>query len=172
MAFTQTKIKVIEPYDTELMVYDKSFHRYYLTLNAIISLGGSYSNDIIATQRLKEITNNVYLFIYTTANQSNRYYNEFLISCTEDGRQLIQDTLFEQLRADLESRQNDIVKQPAIDFSKGLVIDRNEIIRNRISVNAEAVLNSGVCGINILSSVAYANNLFNLTSDRYTIYNY
>lgn len=164
-------LKVIEPYDSDTMIYDKNTHRYILTLTSIEKANGRYSNDGVATQRLLEMSNNVYLYIYSNASQSNRYYIEFIISCTKQGRDFIEQVLTEQLYADLESRQNDICKQTAIDFQSGRIIDRQVIKANRICVNAEDTINSGICGINLMFQGTY-NAYFKLGDLRYETYKY
>ena len=58
---------------------------------------------------------------------------------TEEGREFLFDILTTQLEADLETGYNDLSSSPAINLANGQVMDRNELYRNQICVDAEQI---------------------------------
>lgn len=150
------EIKIIKPYDDANFVYSRTKHRYVPTKALVTELGGQYKNDTIALRRLESISKAIYRYIYEHGNSANRYYVEFLINCTEEGRQMLFEAMQEQLVADIDNGYEDGAKQNLIDFSNGNIIDREQVKKNRLSIDAESVIHSGLLPVNILYAGAFA----------------
>ena len=150
------EIQIIKPYDTADFKYNRSKHRYVLDKTVITALGGQYKNETIATRRLESISKAVYRYIYEHGNSANRYYVEFILNCTREGREMLYNAMYEQLTADVDNGYEDGAKQNLIDFATGNIIDREQVKKNRLAIDAECEIHSGILPINILYAGAFA----------------
>ena len=147
------------PYNDDNMTYDSIFHRYILTINiAKQYVGNAYADDGILSRRLKEISQNVYDYIYTRGNTNNKKYTRAILNATANGRNLIMEVMLAQLSADSQNGYNDIVKQNTIDFTNGNVIDRNKIIENQVCVACQTLIENSSAdldGYQIVCQMSY-----------------
>lgn len=147
------------PYNDDTMIYDLKTHRYILSLSYAKSLvGNAYADDGIMEKRLKEISLNVYNFIYSQGHTSNKRYTRFFLNASENGRGLLIEALGAQLCADAENGYNDIVKQNPIDFTNGNVIDRDKMIYNQVCIQCQKIIEnspSDLDGYQIVCQIPY-----------------
>jgi len=147
------------PYNDETMYYDIKTHRYVLCLSYAKSLvGNAYNDDGVMDKRLKEISLNVYNFIYSQGHTSNKKYTKLFLNATENGRNLLIEALGAQLSADAENGYNDMVKQNPIDFNSGNVIDRDKIIYNQVCIQCQKIIEnspSDLDGYQIVCQIPY-----------------
>lgn len=100
------------PFDDEMLIYDKIFHRYKLNFqNSVLSqyvpnVQMAYGSN--AQIEIDSQSNNVYTYLYSQTNQSNKDYFEYLLACDETIRPLIFKMLIEQLKYDMQSGGNAI----------------------------------------------------------------
>lgn len=160
-----------KPYDDEYLVYNKLLHRYILTERVLTELGGDdiYAFDTAKRQRvLKDISNSVYNFIYLRGNSKNRDYIEYILATSKEARELIKQALISQLNADLDSGINDIKKVSPINPQTYQTINRDELARNMVCVECEAILQSFTL-INLLYAGDYG---MRLPLNRYELWGY
>ena len=140
-----------QPYDDDKLKYVDG--KYQLTIEYVKDqLDIHFADDEVLAKRLKKNTRKVYKVIFARINSNNRNIVEYVLTYTKEGREWLFDLLFEQFEADNETGFNDLSGQPAINFQNGQTIDRNELYRNQLSVDAEQILENSMqyCGMNLL----------------------
>lgn len=145
------ELTVIQPYDDKKLNYVDE--KYELTTEYVKEqLDIHFSDDETLVRRIKKNTRKVYRVIFARINTYNRKVVEYVLNNTEQGRRWLFDLLFTQFEADNETGFNDLSEQPAINFQNGQVVDRKELYRNQLSVDAEQILVdvANYCGINLL----------------------
>ena len=155
-------MKVITPYSDDVLAYNTDTAQYELTLNYVKGLfGNNFVDDGVLEKRIKKNSRKIYNVIHARINNLNRVAVNFLLSKTQEGRNYIKDILVEQMEADIESGFNDLSSTPAINVSNGQTIDRNLLVQNQISVDAEQILLSSpqYFGFNILYQGQFPNTI-------------
>lgn len=130
-----------EPYTDEALEWDASCQQYVLTKAYIKGhYEVNYRDDGILDARRKKNSRVVYRVIVARLNQSNAPLALWLLNHTEEGRAFMRDILAEQMEADLASGYNDLGSQNPINFANGQAIDRYEIEKNLLCVNADMMI--------------------------------
>lgn len=161
---------IIKPYDSPTMTYDSVKHRYILTTVALNSVGNTWKDDqAFIERRLKQISNVVYNWIYSHTHTSNIALVEFVLACTEKGRQVIEEALTYQLEADVENGYNDISKILPINPANGQVIKQTDIKENAICIETRNVLEDCIDPIKLIFSGSYG---ITLPNNRYSYWSY
>jgi len=161
---------LIKPYDDKSLVYDKYNHRYIIaTTNPTIDMS-IYGDNAMKLQRtLDKISRKVYAYLKLHCNTNNFDLVELVLSCTEEGRKVMRESMEAQLIADMESGMTDITDESAIDFNRGTNIDRKFIRENRLCVDAEDILIAFSKPINLCYLGDYGVRLSN---NRYDLWGY
>lgn len=163
-------MKPILPYNDNLLEFNEKTQKYELTIETIKNNFDVYFNDDgVLTKRIRKNSRLIYNYIFSHSYSGNKRVILHFLHFTDKGREFLYDALLSQMEADLESGYNTLIDQPAIDFKNGSVINRNEIVRNQVSVATEQILLSsmGYFGFNLLYSapfpyrivLLYQNNL-------------
>lgn len=135
-----TKIK---PYSNEQLQWDEDSHKYYLTVEYCKNnFDITYSDDEVLKRRIKKNSRKVYGWIKYHVNGYNRPVVENVLNGTQEGRDFILEMLSIQMEADIETGFNDLSETPAVNVANGQIIDRNELWRNQICVDAEQLFDS------------------------------
>lgn len=155
---------------TNMMTYDKATHRFTLIpqyCSDIANLSEVYADQNSIQKTLNSISRTIYNWIYSRVPVSNKNYIEYLLAKHPDCILAVYEAMKSQLEADVSSGYNDIKNQPAINFQTGMNIDRNDIKRNLVCIEAQNILES--CSYNFL----YAGDLgIRLPENRYELYEY
>lgn len=152
-------LKIIEPFNDELLEYDKINEVYILSMSiAKTIVGNVYKDDDELKRRLKLNSIIVYNFIYNHGNTNNKKYTRFMLNNTECGRKFIYRCLESQIIADSKSGYNDLGSENLVDMASGHTIDRNKIRQNLVSVNTEEIIvnsKADLCGYNVICQMPY-----------------
>ena len=151
-------LNFIQPYTDKFLTWNSKTNRYELTMSYVKEeLEINFRDDGVLEKRLKRNSKIIYNYLKNNTYVGNIADMETLLNKTEQGRDFLKEVLLEQFEADNESGYNDLTKQPAINLATGQVIDRNELIRNQISVAAEQVIdnNAQYFGFNICVMFRY-----------------
>lgn len=131
----------IQPRTDEVLKWDDKSKKYELTMEYVKSeFSINFADDGMLEKRLKKNTRKIYNYIKYHSYSGNSYFIDVLLSKTEEGREFIKDVLFEQFEADNETGYNDLSSQPAINLASGQTLDRDELRRNQISIDAEQII--------------------------------
>lgn len=132
-------MQYIKPYSDELMTYDFTTHKYYLTENAVyVELGinfglipnGNDANPSTMAQRfIKKVTNNVYRYLF--ADIYNAPWTEFELACVADLRSVIYQMLLAQAEYNANSGFSETFN--GVDIYKGYSLDRSKLKEAQIS---------------------------------------
>lgn len=134
---------ISNPYDDNKLFFNEKTQRYELTLEFLKNEYGSiYNGDEEAKRRITLNSRVVYSYINIHTASFNRHVVHFLLHKTEEGRRFLADLLSEQQYADIQTGYNDLMYNPAVSFSGGKDIDRNEIRKNALCVGAEEIFQS------------------------------
>lgn len=146
------RLNLIKPYDDEKLVWNESEGQYELTFEYCKSeFECNFRDDDTLKKRIKKNSRKVYRFIEYRVNQYNKPIVVGLLARTNEGRKFIFDILRTQFESDVETGYNDLSGTPAVNLANGQVIDRNELWKNQISVDAEQIFDnsSTYFGINL-----------------------
>ena len=140
------ELTIINPYPDQTLEYNENTKQYQLKLSFCKEEYESNFNDDATLE--KRIKRN---YLKNKTPNVNQPVVEFLLTRTEEGRNFIKDILVEQMYADVEYAYNDLGATPAINVTNGQIIDREEIKRNKLSVDAEEIANQSIAyfGFNI-----------------------
>lgn len=134
-------MKKIEPYTDNALEWDKDNNQYVLTKAYIkANYEVNYRDDRVLDARRKKNSRVVYRVIVARLYQSNVPLAIWLLNHTDEGRQFMLDILKEQMEADLASGYNDLGSQNPINLASGQTIDRFEIEKNLLCVNADMMI--------------------------------
>ena len=137
---TLTKIK---PYSDNSLTWNSETNQYELTIQYVKdNFEESYVDDGVLQKRIHKNSRKVYRAIKYRVYSRNRVLVEKLINGTEQGREFIKEMLSAQMEADVGTGYNDLSETPAINLANGQIIDRNELYRNQLCVDAEQVFDS------------------------------
>lgn len=137
------QLQKITPYSDENLTWDDSTKKYYLTLEYCkANFDDNFADDEVLMKRIKMNTNLIYRFIKYRACSFNRRIIEKVVNYTQEGRDFLLEMLSAQMSADIETGYNDLSKTPAINVANGQVLDRNELYRNQLCVDAEQIFDS------------------------------
>ncbi len=152
-------LKILEPFNDDLLEYDKANEVYVLTLSIAYTLiGNVFKDDKELQRRLKLNSIIVYNYIYNHGNTNNKKYTRFILNNTEQGRKFIYRCLESQIIADAKSGYNDLGSENLVDMQSGNVIDRNKIRENLVSVNTEEIIinsKADLSGYNVICQMPY-----------------
>lgn len=152
-------LKILEPFNDDLLEYDKPNEVYVLTLSIAHTLiGNVFKDDNELQRRLKLNSIIVYNYIYNHGNTNNKKYTRFILNNTEQGRKFIYRCLESQIIADAKSGYNDLGSENLVDMNSGNVIDRNKIRENLVSVNTEEIIinsKADLSGYNVICQMPY-----------------
>lgn len=130
----------IKPYSDEKLTWDENSEQYVLTKQYFKATYDSvYADDGVLEKRLRENSKLIYRFIKNRTYSRNRPVVKNVLNYTQEGRDFIFELLDAQISADAETGYNDLSKTPAINVANGQIIDRNELYRNQVCVDAEQV---------------------------------
>lgn len=136
-------LKKIKPYTDNKLEWDEKTQQYSLTLEYCKNeFENTFADDGVLQKRIKKNTRKIYRYIYSHINSYNKPVVDGVLSKTQEGRDFILEMLSIQMEADIETGFNDLSNTPAINLSNNQVLDRNELIRNQICVDAEQVFDS------------------------------
>ena len=99
----------------------------------------NFIDDETLKKRIKKNSRKIYRYISNHTYSANRPIVNKVLNYTEEGRQFLFDILTIQMEADVETGFNDLSSTPAINVANGQIIERNELYRNQICVDAEQV---------------------------------
>lgn len=134
-------MKKIEPYTDEALEWDEKSNHYILTKAYIKShYEVNYRDDGVLDARRRKNSNVVYRVLASRLCQANTELALWLLNHTEEGRTFMRDILGEQMEADLASGYNDLGSQNPINFATGQAIDRFELEKNLLCVNADMLV--------------------------------
>lgn len=134
-------MKYQEPFTDDIMEWDGN--QYVLTRQFIKkNYDTAYRDDAVLDRRRKKNSRVVYSVITARLAQVNTKMGLWLLSHTEEGRTFMRDILAEQMEADLDGGYNDLGLTSAINVANGQVIDRDEITKNLLCVNASMMMES------------------------------
>lgn len=134
--------KIINHYDDDNLVWNDKTGRYELTLQYCKNnFDSTYRNDGVLQRRIKLNSQVVYNYIALRVATVNKSVVNFLLNKTQEGRDFLLELLSAQQYADIQTGYNDMIFQPAINFSGGNDKDRNQIKLNALCVAAEQILN-------------------------------
>lgn len=157
------ELKITKPYDDQVMKFDSTAGRYYLTLEFVKSELDTKAciDDGELERRIKKNSRKIYNYIFYHSYTANKPVVNFCINHTENGRKFLKDVLLEQLESDLQSGYNDLSNQSPINFANGSVIDRSELLRNQVTVDTEQIIerNADYFGFNLFVMSQYSNKL-------------
>ena len=151
-------MKVSLHFNDDKLKFNEKTQQYELTLEVVKNnFENVFNNDGILQSRISKNSRNVYNYIYSHSYSGNRKITQFFLNETLEGRDFIFDALFSQMEADIESGYNSMLDQPTIDFKSGSVINRNEVIKNQVSVSTENILlnSMGYFGFNVVYAAPY-----------------
>lgn len=153
-------INFIKPYSDDRLEYNELTKKYQLTRNYCLNLlgGNPYQDDATLDKRILLNTRVVYSYILTMGNSNNKKYNLALLNYTKNGRNILKEVLSAQFLADAETGYNDLIKQLPINFNDYKKIDRNEMFKNMLCVEAQAILENSkndLYGYNLISQISY-----------------
>lgn len=151
-------MKTLLHFNDDKLIFNEKTKQYELTLQVVKnSFDVDFNDDGVLQRRISKNSRNIYNYIYSHSYSGNRKLTEFFINETIDGRNFIFDALMSQMEADIESGYNSLVDQPTIDFKSGSVINRNEVIKNQVSVATENILlnSMGYFGFNVVYAAPY-----------------
>lgn len=154
------------------MTYDKTTHRWYLTVEETKELGDiatEYGSNEIAERELKSQARAVYLWIYNRVPFGNKDVLELTLAKDEKYKPMLKEALLAQLEYDLKSGGNEVTKQTGINFQSGSVIPRSLQKERQVSIETQQIIENASSTVNIL----YAGDFgVRLDENRYNQYDY
>ena len=154
-------MKFETPYDDENLIFDQDM--YVLTLTAVKKeFDNPFNDDGILEKRLKKNSRKIYNYIHHRGHSKNRFVVDKLLNHTKEGREFIFKVLMAEIEADLESGYNDTSIIPSVNSSNGQIIERNELRRNQICIDAEQLIedSSSIFGVNLVYQGIYPQLIF------------
>lgn len=134
-------MKHLEPFTDNALEWDGQ--KYVLTRQYCKeTFEITFTNDGVLDRRRRKNARVCYNIIKNRLATSNMELGLWLINNTAEGRKFIKDLMTEQMEADLLNGYNDLGSTSAINVANGQVIDRAEIERNMLGVNAEIILDN------------------------------
>ena len=133
------------PTNTNVMKYNKLYHRYVLNKEWLketydidfISIEGSEKK---ADNRMLQISNRIYNFIYNHKQRSKKYW-EWFLAFDEEVRHVLKEALIQQAIFESESSASMLQNQIGINPLNGIVNSQNELKGTRgIALEAENTL--------------------------------
>lgn len=135
------KYEFKKPYNDENLTWNEKTGHYELTLEYVKdNFEITFKDDGVLKKRISKNSRKIYNFIYARGNSANKEIVDFVLNNSLNGRRFLLNVLHEQMEADLETAYNDLSSIPAINTATGQVIDRNQLVLNQISVDAEQII--------------------------------
>lgn len=161
-------LKYLAPYSDGVLNWNEKTKKYELTMEYVKeNFDISFRDDKVLSRRLRKNTDKVYNYINSVVYSGNQLIVKNIINKSEQGRKFIIDVLKTQFEADNETGYNDLTLQPAINVSNGQILDRNEFIRNKVSVDTEELIDNSIdyFGFNLLVQVPFPQAIFIYLND-------
>lgn len=134
-------MKNLKPFTDDTLEWDGS--KYLLTKSFIkANYEVTYSNDQVLDRRRKKNSTLVYNVLISRLCQSNVEIAKWLLNNTDCGRAFLKDILSEQMEADLANGYNDLGQTSAVNVANGQVMDRRDLEKNLLCVNAELMIDN------------------------------
>ena len=111
---------------------------------------------------------------FMLVNTANWPFVEFVLSCTEQGKQDMLQALNAQMSADRTSNIDSLGEQSPIDVTSGAEINQASLMSASIATFAKMILRNAsidIGGAPLLLSKYYSFGIF-LPSDRYAVWGY
>ena len=165
----ENKIIFKNHYNDDSLTFNEGTQRYELTIQYVKeNFDPHFRDDETLLKRISKTSRKVYEFIYSRGNSHNKEVITFLLNETENGRKFLIEVLSAQMESDILTGANDIGLTPAINFQTGRVIDRNEIKKNLLCVDAEEIIqaSAGVFGISIIYMGVFPYGYFLMAKER------
>lgn len=145
-------LNIKKPYDDQFLKFNEATKRYELTIEFVKNeFDSNFRDDKVLQRRIEKNSRKIYNYIKYHSYSGNSELINKLLNETEEGRLFLKAVLYEQMDADIETGFNDLSSQPAINVANGQIIDRPELQKNQISVDAEQIIdrNADYFGFNI-----------------------
>lgn len=145
-------LNIKKPYDDQFLKFNEATKRYELTIEFVKNeFDSNFRDDKVLQRRIEKNSRKIYNYIKYHSYSGNSELINKLLNETEEGRSFLKAVLYEQMEADIETGFNDLSSQPAINVANGQIIDRAELQKNQISVDAEQIIdrNADYFGFNI-----------------------
>lgn len=165
----------VKPEDIEgLANYDKKTHRWVLDISVVKAMNPDSQSDEELQRKCQRYSRLIYNWLYKrVACTQNKPLVEWLISCTEEGRDLMLEALQEEAQADAESGIASVSLSSKIDLSNGATIQA-DMLDASISPLCKEILDDA--SVHIGNGEIYFNKKFSygiyLTSKAYEEYDY
>ena len=154
--------------------YDPDTHRWLLDISAIKKAMPELSDEEAASKQ-ESYSRHVYQwFQFMLVNTANWPFVEFVLSCTEQGKQDMLQALNAQMSADRTSNIDSLGEQSPIDVTSGAEINQASLMSASIATFAKMILRNAsidIGGAPLLLSKYYSFGIF-LPSDRYAVWGY
>lgn len=160
------KIQVLKkPYTDSNIEWNEETARYQLTVEFVKRMYDvcPIRNDSILQRKIKNVSRDIYHYIYTRCHTANRQVVNFLINNTENGRKFLQEVLECQMESELEYAYGDIIKVPVINVATGQEGNREAYKENAVSIATQQVLEDSAAyfaGINLFLQAPYPPMIF------------
>lgn len=133
----------IKPYPDNDLTWNEKTKQYELTLQYCKdNFDDNFRDDGVLQKRIIKNSRKIYRFIYYHVASFNKRVVDVVLNGTQEGRDFLKEILSVQMEADIETGFNDLSSTPAINLGNGKDIDRNELYRNQICVDAEQVFDT------------------------------
>lgn len=128
--------------DEKKIQWNPDIQRWELTLEYVKTLVDAcpYKTDSVAKRRIAKTSVRIYNWIIRNSASVNRQVIDFLLNKTENGQRFLIEVLAAQMEADMEYGYNDLVVRPVINAQNNNNGNRDEIILNAISMEAELLI--------------------------------
>ena len=134
------QLNKITPSSTDQLDWDEDSQKYFLKISYVKNeFDVTTLDDEALLKRIKKNSRKIYRWIDYHINSYNKPVVRAVLNKTQEGREFLLEMLSIQMEADLETGFNDLSSTPAINLSNGQVLDRDELYRNQICVDAEQV---------------------------------
>lgn len=165
----------VKPEDIEgELNYDKTFHRWVLDISEIKPMFQGSRSDAELTRKCGAYSRMLYNYLWDkVVSTRNKPFVEWLISCTEQGRNIMFEALKEQAEADAESGIASLRLASPVDLSNGSTINA-DLLDASIAPMAKEMLNNAY--VDFGNAKIYFNKAYflgvTLTSKDYEEYEY
>jgi hypothetical protein len=163
---------VIKPFNDNKLLYDRETHRYILNYTGVgehVDAGQAYGSIEKQRAKMSQISRTIYNYIYYTTNEKNRDYVELKLATESTLRNVIYEAMLSQLLADVESGADSVKNQTAVNMETGNIMDRTQLMRNIISIEAEMIVTASDGRNNLLFT---SDRGFRLPESRYEEFDY
>lgn len=138
----------VKPSDTLNAHYDKNKHMWVLNASFLRLLNPNLSDDELS-RKAERYSRHIYAYLYRDVVATfNKRFVEWLISCTEQGKEIMLEALVEQAEADADSGIDSLSLSSPVDLTNGVSIDEKTLRNGSIAVFAKDTLNNAYVEVN------------------------